>query len=166
MKNSAVRGYRPARPAGPADVPETVRLVSIMYAELGTATGPPWATRAEAALLGRLWADLGIFVVDAPDDSRALAACAVGVLHRGLPSPRRATEITGYVEWVVTDPDHRRRGHAWSATAALLAWLVEQGAAVIDVHSSADAEPLYRRLGFTDDGPVALRRRTPTAHGS
>jgi GNAT superfamily N-acetyltransferase len=117
-------------------------------------------------MVGRLWTDLGIFVVDVPDGSPALAACAVGVLHRSLPSPRRSTEITGYLEWVVTDPGHRRRGHAGSATAALVAWLVAQGAAVIDVHSSADAVPVYRRLGFTDDGPVALRRRTLTAHGS
>jgi predicted GNAT family acetyltransferase len=73
---------------------------------------------------------------------------------------------TGYLEWVVTHPGHRRRGHARSATAALLAWLVEQGVSVVDVHSSAAAAPLYRQLGFTDDGPVALRRRTTTPDDS
>jgi GNAT superfamily N-acetyltransferase len=158
--------WPPARRARDADVPKVVRLVSVMFGELGTPTDPSWAARTQEALAGRLWVDLGIFVVDAADPGAALAACSVGVLHRSLPSPRRPTEITGYLEWVVTHPGQRRRGHARSATAALLAWLTEQGASLVDVHSSAAAEPLYRQLGFTDDGPVALRCRTTTPHGS
>jgi GNAT superfamily N-acetyltransferase len=147
-----------ARRACPADLPEIVRLVSVMFADLGTRTDPSWPAQTTEALSGRLWADVGIFVVDA-EPAPALAACAVGVLHQSLPSPRRASRTVGYIEWVVADPVSRRQGHASAATAALVGWLTEQGAAVVDVHASAAAEPLYRRLGFTDDGPVALRLR-------
>jgi GNAT superfamily N-acetyltransferase len=154
-----------ARKASAADLPEILRLVAVMFAELGTQTDPSWQTRTGEVLNGRLWADVGAFVVDA-EPAPALAACAIGVLHRSLPSPRRATQTVGYIEWVVADPARRRQGHASAATAALVDWLTDQGAAVVDVHASAAAEPLYRRLGFTDDGPVALRLRRagPTRH--
>jgi GNAT superfamily N-acetyltransferase len=150
----------PLRRASVSDIPEVVRLVSIMFADLGTRTDPSWAEQTGEALTRRLWSDLGIFVVDAAESRPLLAACAVGVLHQSLPSPRRPTQTTAYIEWVVTDPAWRRQGHGQSATVALVDWLIDQGAAVIDVHSSAAAEPLYRRLGFTNDGPVALRLRT------
>jgi GNAT superfamily N-acetyltransferase len=151
----------PARRAGTADLPEIVRLVSIMFADLGTRADPSWQARTIQALSSRLWTDVGAFVVDA-QPAPVLAACAVGVLHRSLPSPRRTTQTVGYIEWVVADPARRRQGHASAATEALVDWLTDQGAAVVDVHASAAAEPLYRRLGFTADGPVALRR--PTRH--
>jgi GNAT superfamily N-acetyltransferase len=140
-----------------ADLPEVVRLISIMFAELGTLTTSSWATQATEALTSQLWTDVGIFVVDA-EPAPVLAACAVGVPRRSLPSPRRRTQAVGYIEWVVADPARRRQGHALAATSALVQWLVDRGAAVVDVHSSAAAEPLYRRLGFTTDGPVAMRR--------
>ena len=156
-----------ARRACAADLPEILRLVSVMFADFGTRTDPSWQTRTGEALSGRLWADVGAFVVGA-EPPTALAACAVGVLRRSLPSPRRATQTVGYIEWVVADPARRHQGHASAATAALVDWLTDQGAAVVDVHASAAAEPLYRRLGFTDDGPVALRLRRagPTRHRS
>ncbi|GAA1805449.1 hypothetical protein GCM10009682_29090 [Luedemannella flava] len=157
-EGSGMESQARARRATVADLPEVVRLVSVMFADLGTATDASWAARTGRVLAGRLWVDVGVLVVDAP--TTGLAACAVGALHHGLPSPRRRTETTGYVEWVVTDPAWRRRGHALSVTAALVDWLVDEGAAVIDVHASVAAAPLYRRLGFTGDGPVALRRRT------
>jgi hypothetical protein len=63
---------------------------------------------------------------------------------------------------VVTDPARRPQGHALAATTALVDWLVDRGAAVIDVHSSAPAEQLNRRLGFSTDGPLAMRRPATT----
>jgi ribosomal protein S18 acetylase RimI-like enzyme len=146
-----------ARPAELADIPDVVRLVGIMFSELGTATNPEWTARTQEDLGKRLWNDVGIFVVDA--DGSGIAACAVGVLHEGLPSPRRRTQRVGYIEWVITDPGQRRRHYGTAVTSALVEWLNERGAAVIDVHSSAAAERLYRRLDFGNDGPLALRRR-------
>lgn len=145
-----------ARQAASEDIPEVVRLVGIMFAELGTAANPSWAARTQDDLSKRLWDDVGIFVVD---NGPGLAACSVGVLHESLPSPRRRTQQVGYIEWVITDPDCRRRHFGMSVTSALVDWLHGHGAAVIDVHSSVAAESLYRRLGFTGDGPVALRHR-------
>ncbi len=155
-----------ARAASVTDIPEVVRLASIMFADLGTETDPSWAARTGEALTRRLWTDVGIFVVDtAANSTSTLAACGVGVLHQSLPSPRRRTPTTAYIEWVVTDPAWRRQGRGLAVTEALVEWLIDEGAAVIDVHSSAAAEPLYRRLGFTNDGPVALRRRTKAPTG-
>ncbi len=152
-------GQAPARPASVVDLPEVVRLVSVMFADLGTGTNSSWETQTRDALASRLWADVGVFVVDA-EPRPMLAACAIGVVHRSLPSTRRQTQAVGYIEWVVADPGSRRQGHAFAATAALVEWLTDQGAAVVDVHSSPAAEPLYRRLGFTNGGPVAMRRPT------
>ena len=114
------------RRASVADIPEVVRLVSTMFADLGTTTDQPWATRTGEALAGRLWTDLGVFVVDAAGSPPVLAACAVGLLHRGLPSPRRLTEHTGYVEDLVPSPDGKTLLSAsWDQTARL--WSVPDG---------------------------------------
>lgn len=153
-----------ARPASAADLSKVVRLVSVMFADLGTQTDSSWEARTREVLTSRLWTDVGVFVVD-PEPAGTLAACAVGLIHQSLPSPRRQTQAVGYVEWVVADPAWRRQGHAFAATAALVQWLIDQRCAVIDVHSSATAEPLYRRIGFTSEGPVAMRLRTTPTHG-
>src|SRR5688572_29593462 len=105
-----------ARSATVLDIPEVVRLVAVMFADLGSRTDSSWAAQTTQALTIRLWADLGIFVVDTAETKPVLTACAVGVLHQSLPSPRRQTQATAYIEWVVTDPAWRRQGHGLLAT--------------------------------------------------
>jgi hypothetical protein len=109
-----------ARAAYVTDIPEVVRLASIMFADLGTETHPSWAVRTREAPTRRLWADVGIFVVDTADSSSTLAACGIGVLQQSLPSPRRSTQTTAYIEWVVTDPAWRRQGRGLAVTAGLV----------------------------------------------
>lgn len=151
-----------ARAAEEKDLPALLELVDQMFAALGTLTTEEWRGQCMHDLAARLWHDVGIFVVDGaePPQQPTLVACAVGIVHQSLPSPRRIGVTTGYVEWVATRSTHRRRGHARAANAALIDWLTEQGAAVVDVHSSAEAESLYRSLGFCQPGPTALRLRT------
>jgi predicted GNAT family acetyltransferase len=150
-------GAPAARAARQDDLAGIIALVEAMFAELGTATGPQWRADARASLASRMGVDVGIFVTDGDDN--AVSSCAVGALHRCLPSPRRASSTVGYVEWVFTMPAQRRQGSAEAAVTALVDWLIDHGAAVVDVHSSAAAEKLYRSLGFNNDGPVALRLR-------
>jgi len=146
-----------ARAAREDDLAGIITLVEAMFAELGTIVGPQWRADVRASLAGRMGVDVGIFVTDG--DDHAVSSCAVGVLHHSLPSPRRASPTVGYIEWVFTAQAHRRKGSAQVVVNALLGWLTDRGAAVIDVHSSVAAEPLYRALGFNNDGPVALRLR-------
>ena len=47
---------------------------------------------------------------------------------------------------------------------ALLQWCEDEGAGVVELHATEAGEPLYRDLGFTDGGPVALRRRLVAIH--
>ncbi len=103
-----------------------------------------------------LGADVAAYV--AVDETDLPIAVAVGVIDRRLPSPRRPTGRIGYVEWLATDPAHRRRGAARIALSALLAWFEEQGIATVDVHASAAAESLYTSVGFAAPRAVPLRR--------
>jgi len=57
-------------------------------------------------------------------------------------------------------PHCRRNGYARAVSAALVDWLAERGAAVIDLHSSAQAVPLYDSLGFKAPRATALRLST------
>lgn len=144
------------RAATAADLTRVLTLVTQMFCDLGTTvTSTSW----EAAARDRLTStDVGTFVaVDATDRPIAVA---VGVVDRRLPSPRRPTGLIGYLEWLATDPRHRRRGAARLAVTALLAWFDDQGVTAIDVHASPAARPLYERLGFrTPACPAPLHRR-------
>jgi hypothetical protein len=42
---------------------------------------------------------------------------------------------------------------------ALLEWFDDRGVPAIELHSTQVAEELYLSLGFSDNGPRALRRR-------
>jgi ribosomal protein S18 acetylase RimI-like enzyme len=65
----------------------------------------------------------------------------------------------GYVQWVATDPEFRRRGHSRAVMVALLDWFRVNGVALVDLRATTDAEILYRSLGFTDVDTPTLRLR-------
>jgi ribosomal protein S18 acetylase RimI-like enzyme len=88
-----------------------------------------------------------------------LAASGAGTISTRLPSPNNPTARVGYIQWVATDPDARRRGHAREVMAALLDWYDERQVVVVELHATTDGEPLYRSLGFGVEGGIALRRR-------
>jgi GNAT superfamily N-acetyltransferase len=149
-----------SRPAGPDDADELVRLRAVML----TSMNPPnwdddWQEAARAALIDRLpSATLAAFVVDRPDGS-GLAACAVGTIEHRLSAPGDPLGRTGYVFSVATDPDMRRRGFSRRCMTALLEWFRSQGVRKVDLRASAEAEPLYRSLGFARTPDPAMRLR-------
>ena len=142
-----------ARRAGAADAEELVRLRRVMYADAdGELPEPaPWQ-RAAAETLRRQLAEPGgpavAFVVDKPDQPGELAACAIGAVDWRLPGPTNPVAEVGYVLNVATDVDSRRRGYARACMVALLAWYRDRGVWRVDLRASAEAEPLYRSLGF------------------
>ena len=147
------------RSATEADVDEVVRLAALMYASIGQdAASPEWRRAARDQYLHRLGGDLTVFVVDHPDQP-GLAASAAGTVTTRLPAPNNLSAQVAYVQWVATDHDMRRRGYARAVMQALVDWYDDHGVRVIELHATTDGEPLYRELGFDDEGPAALRRR-------
>lgn len=153
------------RPATVDDVDEVVRLAGVMYRALGAV--PPsvpveqwdrWTAAAAASVRGRLGRDLVVFVCDRPGGG--LVACGAGTVSVRLPSPWHPDARVGYVQWMSTDPDARRRGHARAVLRALVGWFGSQGIDTVELHASAAGAPLYRSEGFWGGSTgVAMRRR-------
>ncbi len=79
-----------------------------------------------------------------------LIAAAAGVINQRLPGPRNPSGRVGYVQWVATEPEFRRQGLARQVMQGILAWFAEQQISVVELHATADGEPLYRSLGFDE----------------
>jgi ribosomal protein S18 acetylase RimI-like enzyme len=142
------------------DVPALVSNGARMFESMGE-HGRGWIPAAERAL--RDWIGNGrvIAVVaevhDAP--TTAIAGTAVGVRWERLPTPWHAAGSGAYVQYVWTDPAHRRRGVGRALMEHLVALLRAAGVADVDLHATAVAEAMYRALGFEDPRNPALRMR-------
>ncbi|MBY8883244.1 GNAT family N-acetyltransferase [Streptomyces sp. PTM05] len=146
------------RSAGPADASELMRLRRLMFEAMnGHAEHGRWERTGIELIRSMLAAApgepstprLGAFVVDAGPGA-GLAACAVGTVEQRLPAPSHPTGRFGFVFNVCTDPAHRGRGYARATTEALLCWFAEQGVTRVDLHATAEAEGMYRVMGFAE----------------
>jgi GNAT superfamily N-acetyltransferase len=148
-----------ARPAALDDAAEVLRLAAVMYASMGQdPTDPRWLEAARTQFASRLGRDLGVFVVDHPDRDGLAASAAATIVSR-LSGPNNLNGRAAYVQWVATDPEARSRGYGRAVLTALLQWCEDEGVTYAELHATEAGEPLYRDLGFTDAGPVALRLR-------
>ncbi|MCO5992691.1 GNAT family N-acetyltransferase [Actinoallomurus rhizosphaericola] len=151
------------RSATDADIPELVRLRALLFDGLsarGWGAPPPgdgWRRTCAEALRERLADDMTRILV--LDEETGLAACGMGVVDLRLPGPYNPTGLIGHVYGVVTDPAFRRRGHSRSIMEGLLAWFAERGVSRVDLNATADGEPLYRSLGFTEHPEPMLSRK-------
>jgi GNAT superfamily N-acetyltransferase len=162
----------PPRGATPADIPELVRLGEIMLVSTGGSVDAAWRRDAAAFLAANLQrADLAIFVVDDEHQPGRLAACGAGWLDMRLPGPLNAGGYLGHVQWMVTDPAHRRRGLARAVFSSLLDWFEAHGARMVDLHATPDAAGLYRSYGLSEvgfpnlRGPLSPRSGAAPSHG-
>ena len=147
-----------ARMARAEDAEGIVGLARLMFESMGMdASAAEWQEAGVAHVHERLGEDLAVFVVDHPSGS-GLVASAAGTFCRRLPGPRNPSAMTGYVQWVATAPAFRRRGLARLTMEALLGWYASVGVGSLELHATADGEPLYRSLGFGESGGRALRR--------
>jgi GNAT superfamily N-acetyltransferase len=137
------------------DTPELVRLRALLFDTLsGSSTADGWRDSLAQVLKEQLAGDsMRILVVNGDD---GLAACGIGFIEQRLPSPRLHNGRLGTVLGVVTDPAYRRRGHSRAIMQGLLDWFRDREVARVDLHASAEAEPLYRGLGFLDYPEPAL----------
>ena len=147
----------PVRSAGPQDAAELVRLRRLMFSAMNGRDQPgPWERDAALVVRRRLaepHPSLMAFAVDGDGDGPGaphLAACAVGRVEERLPAPQNPAGRFGFVFNVCTDERYRGRGYARAMTEALLAWFAERGVTRVDLHTTPDAEALYRALGFAE----------------
>ncbi|WP_127500797.1 GNAT family N-acetyltransferase [Actinoplanes solisilvae] len=140
-----------ARRATVDDAVELVRLREVLMGVRSDENTTGWQESSRQILRRRLAGPaptMAGFVVDQPDGTGRLAACAVGIIEERLGAPRNPQGLTGYVFNVATDPAQRRRGYARACTVALLDWFRSEGVGAVDLRATAEAEPLYASLGF------------------
>lgn len=152
-----------ARHAELGDIEEIVRLREIMLAPWFDMADTGWKTEAAAILQRRLdepKPTMAVTVVEAPDGSGALAACATGVISERLPNPVNPSGRYGWIFNVVTDDRWRRRGYSRDCTVALLDWFEDQSVHVLELLASEQGEGLYQELGFKISEEPAMRLNT------
>ncbi|THV29993.1 GNAT family N-acetyltransferase [Glycomyces paridis] len=152
-----------ARHADLGDIDEIIRLREIMLAPWFDMSDRSWKAETAAILHRRLdepKPTMAVTVVEAPDGSGALAACATGVIGERLPSPVNPSGRCGWIFNVVTDDPWRRRGYSRACTTALIDWFGDQSVTVLELLASEQGAPLYENLGFTVSEEPAMRLNT------
>lgn len=147
----------PVRAATPTDAEAIIRMRSAYV--LSAPLTEDWVRQCTDELAPRLTpeGDARAFVVDARDGT--MAACALGLIHPVLAAPAYPRGRAARVQIVATHPDHRRRGYARAVVSTLLDHLADvEDVTLFELHTSTEAAPLYRELGFS--GNPALMRMT------
>ena len=149
----------PVRLATLDDADELIRLATIMFEAVGIATDDPtWEAAGRDRLrIGTADDTVRAFVVGDPHVPQRCAAAAVVSLQLRMPTPPNPRGLTAYVQWVATDPEHRRRGYARALMNAIIEWSSAKGAGSVDLHASTEGDALYRDLGFVTSRNPELR---------
>jgi GNAT superfamily N-acetyltransferase len=153
------------RLATPADTDELVRLAQVMFNSMGlSSSDDEWQEAGRTMVRERLATnEMAACVVDGQQPGRLVAAGAATMLRR-LPGPGNPTGRVGYVQWVATDAEYRRRGLARRVMVGLLEWLEERQVRVVELHATPMGDALYRSLGFDDPpNPQLVIRRSASA---
>ena len=93
--------------------------------------------------------DLFVYVIR---DGQTIVSCAFLLIVEKPMSPAFINGRTGTVLNVYTCPSYRRRGHARIIVEALLSEAKKMEISVIELKATEDGYPLYRSIGFKDDG--------------
>jgi ribosomal protein S18 acetylase RimI-like enzyme len=157
MVGSSLMGDVTVRWATLDDLDELVRLRQVMFASMAIDVPSTSAATTRAVLAAGLeGGDFFAAVVDG-DDRGSLAACGIGMTAQRVPGPHNPSGRYGYVQSMVTDERHRRRGLARAVLEHLMARFAADGVLRVDLHATAAGEPLYRSMGFTDGAQPELR---------
>jgi GNAT superfamily N-acetyltransferase len=142
------------RQATDADIDELIRLRELMLSSLDFPAGDPSWHDAGARYLrdGFVAGEVVGFVADV--DGRVVGG-GVGILEHRMPGPGNG--LHGYIMSMATDPEHRGQGIAGGVVDALLAWFKERDVRVVDLHASAQGDPVYRARGFAEARYPELR---------
>ncbi|WP_052426094.1 GNAT family N-acetyltransferase [Cellulomonas carbonis] len=169
------------RPATPDDVDELVRLRHEMFRDMAASGAyrrgddiedTSWyASARDYVLTGLETGVLIAYVADAhvaaddvepaPAGAPRLTGCAVVSFETRMPGPGTPLGLVGWVSTVYVAPQSRGQGLARELVQACLDWSEEHGVETVHLHATADAEGLYRSLGFGEIRSTALRRHAP-----
>jgi GNAT superfamily N-acetyltransferase len=151
------------RAAVTADIPELVNLRAVMLTSLGQDAGAedaPWRQHAATWFGERLARpDDWTFQVVGPQGG-TLAACGAAWLTEHVPGPSAPDGRRGYLAFMCTRPEARRRGHGRAILARLIDWTTARGVARLELHASPDGLEMYRRAGFRDGPYLAMHLTT------
>ncbi|MEV6536253.1 bifunctional GNAT family N-acetyltransferase/NUDIX hydrolase [Streptomyces sp. NPDC051639] len=144
------------RAAAPQDAAAIIQLRSAYI--LSTPLSAQWIRRCADELAVRLMpdGDARAFVIDSPTGGPV--ACALGLIRPVLAAPSYPHGLAARVQMVATHPQYRRRGYARAVVGTLVDHLADEHITLFELHTSAEAAPLYRELGFS--GSPALMRMT------
>ena len=139
--------------AGIEDIEALVKMrISYLLEDYGSLDGQD-LTIIERQLPGyfrvHLDRDLFVYVIR---DGRTIVSCAFLLIVEKPMSPAFINGKTGIVLNVYTCPLYRRRGCAKLIMEALLSEAREAEISVIELKATEDGYPLYRSVGFMDDG--------------
>ena len=93
--------------------------------------------------------DLFVYVIR---DGQTIVSCAFLLTVEKPMSPAFINGKTGMVLNVYTCPSYRRKGCAKKIMEALLSEAKKMEISVIELKATEDGYPLYRSVGFVDDG--------------
>ena len=93
--------------------------------------------------------DLFVYVIR---DGQTIVSCAFLLTVEKPMSPAFINGKTGMVLNVYTCPSYRRKGCAKKIMEALLSEAKKMEISVIELKATKDGYPLYRSIGFVDDG--------------
>ena len=125
-----------------ADLPEAgAAAEAVPIGEIGAVNDRAYGGEQLGPLIGALPPAFGrAYAVRDPGGGLASVAAAVDL----------GTDVS--VQWVATDPAHRRRGLGTQVMRALLDDARRRGLRTASLQASPDGLPLYERLGFTTVG--------------
>ena len=93
--------------------------------------------------------ELSVYVIR---DGQAIVSCAFLLTVNKPMSPAFLNGKTGTLLNVYTVPEYRRRGYSRAILTVLLSDAKEMELSVIELKATEDGYPLYKSLGFQDDG--------------
>jgi len=132
-----------------ADLPEAgAAAEAVPIGEIGAVNDRAYGGEQLGRLIGALPPAFGrAYAVRDPGGGLASVAAAIDL----------GTDVS--VQWVATDPAHRRRGLGTQVMRALLDDARRRGLRTASLQASPDGLPLYERLGFTTVGYLHAHAR-------
>ena len=106
-----------------------------------------WLAEREASHVG----------VVADVDGMAVGMGWLAIVER-VPGPESWRRLSGFVQALYVEPEHRGSGLGQVLVDALVAEARSRGLQYVSVHPSARSLPLYRRAGFVDTDRVLQLR--------
>jgi ribosomal protein S18 acetylase RimI-like enzyme len=149
----------PVRRANLTDIPELLRLRSVMFNDMSAdSENGEWINSTRAVLERHLPTATIVGAVIDRTSERGLCGAGLLQIEESLGSPRFPKGAKGHLSSVAVDVEWRRQGLG----ERIVQFLVDEarllGLERVELHATEAGEGIYRRLGFRDrQGGIELR---------